>query len=205
MTTLHCNLAFHLSGFLHFLTGMVPESISPSTSCSQSESQSSLPEGCNYVPGYLPVSSHVLTTPPVPGGLKRTGVQRGHSRVGEKPMLGGVLFFVSTNTDRVSPRVQVSTSKAKNRGNTLHGSGTRVICSRSSLFFCMSDSWQQLTWNNWVLYYLTKTHGIFKSWPISFCFRKQRGKKNPWFSNCFLFQMKTRRKQHTGMVWHPSG
>ena len=89
----------------------------------KSESQSLLSGCCNYVLGYLPVSSHVPTTPPVQGGLKWTGVHRGHSREGEKPMLGEALFFVSTNTetDNVSPRVQISTSKAKNRRNALRG------------------------------------------------------------------------------------
>lgn len=51
------------------------------------------------------------------------------TKVGEKPMLGEALFFVSTNTetDSISPGLQISTGNAKSRENVLHGSGTGSV------------------------------------------------------------------------------
>lgn len=148
------------------------ESIPESTSSMQiSESPSVFSGGHTYVPRYLPISSRVPTTSPVQNGLKRTEVHRGHSGVegGGETHAGEALFFISTHTatDSVSPDVQVSTSRAKNRGNVLHQQAPAVFCSCSSLFMCVFNSWQQLEWRDWVLHTLTKTNRIFKSWPVS--------------------------------------
>lgn len=99
------------------LPGVVPESIPQLASCTQiSESQSLSSESCNC--SSLPSCLFSCTRhTPCAKWAKMNWSPQGPQQGGRE-----ALFFVSPNTetDSVSPWVQVSTSKAKNRGNVLH-------------------------------------------------------------------------------------
>lgn len=90
------------------------------------------------------VFSSLPMYPPLPlckmgsNELKSTGATvRG--RGGGETHAGEALFFISTQTatDSVSPHVQVSTSRAKNRGNVLHQQTPGVFFVPAHPFSCV--------------------------------------------------------------------
>lgn len=86
------------------------------------------------------------------------------------------VFLPGSKSPLAEPRTEEMFSISKAPG---------VFCSCSSLFMCVSDSWQQREWREWVLHTLPKTNGIFKSWLVS-CASKAREK--PCFQTASSFK-----------------